>query len=159
MSAVGYAVNAGAAVALSTTAKSVLGIRAGAAFGIQLNGYRVGFDGVDATAGPVYVEVCECTFATNATAGTNNTSETANIRNNYGRQLASGMTAMRNWTAEPTVLTVVDDFWLDPNKGLVFYDYLLGQEPDTPLNEGFVLRMTAAVGTPNMRASLKVERI
>lgn len=159
MSAVGYGLNNSAAVALSTTAKSVLGIRAGATFGIQLQHYEVGFNGVDATAGPVYVEVCECTFATNATPGTNNTTESANIRQQYGRVLANGMTAMSNWTAEPTVLSVIDDFWLDPNKGLIVYDYLLGQEPDTPLNEGFVLRMTAATGTPSVRASLKVERI
>lgn len=159
MSAVGYGINNSAAVALSTTAKSVLGIRAGATFGIQLKHYECGFNGVTATDGPVYVEVCECTFATNATPGTNNTSETANIRQRYGRVLANGMTAMSNWTSEPTVLTVIDDFWLDPNKGLIMYDYLLGQELDTPLNEGFVLRMTAATGTPSVRASLVVERI
>jgi hypothetical protein len=148
-------------VALSTTARSVLGIRAGAAFGIQLKQYAVEFNGVTASDLPVYVEVCECTFATNATPGTNNTSESGNIRQYYGRVLANGMTAMSAWAAtfEPTVLTVIDDFWLDPNKGLILYDYLLGQEPDTPLNEGFVLRMTAGTGTPSVRAKLKVERI
>lgn len=159
MSAVGYGLNSSAAVALSTTAKSILGIRAGASFALQLKHYEVGFNGTDATAGPVYVEVCECTFATNSIPGTNNTNENANIRQHYGRQLTNGMTAMSNWTSEPTVLAVLDDFWLDPAKGLIMYDYLLGQEPDTPLNEGFVLRMTAATGTPSVRASLKVERI
>lgn len=159
MSAVGYGINTSAAVALSTSAKSVLGIRAGATFGIQLKHYEVGFSSVTASEGPVYVEVCYCTFATNATPGTNNTNENSNVRQHYGRVLANGMTAMSAWTSEPTVLTAIDDFWLDPNKGLVIYDYLLGQEPDTALQEGFVLRMTAATGTPNVRASLKVERI
>src|SRR5215213_5812111 len=156
MSAVGYALNSSGAVAISTTAKSVLGIRAGATFGIQLKHYEVGFNGTTAADGPVYVEICYCTFATNATPGTNNTTESANIRQQYGRVLANGMTAMSNWTSEPTVLTTIEDLWLDPNKGLVIYDYLLGQEPDTALNEGFVLRMTAATGTPSVRASLKV---
>ena len=159
MSGAGWGVNTSAAVALSTTAKSVLGIRAGASFGIQVKHYEVGFNGTTATDGPVYVELCYCTFATNSTPGTNNTSESANIRQQYGRVLTNGMTAMSNWTAEPTVLTALDDFWLDPNKGLIIYDYLLGLEPDTALNEGFVLRMTAATGTPSVRASLKVERI
>lgn len=159
MSAVGYSINTSSAVALSTSAKSVLGVRAGAAFGVQLKHYEVGFSNVTASEGPVYVEVCYCTFATNATPGTNNTSESSNIRQQYGRVLANGMTAMSAWTAEPTALTTIDDFWLDPNKGLIVYDYLLGQEPDTALNEGFVLRMTAATGTPNTRASLKVERV
>jgi len=159
LSAVGYVVNTSAAVALSTSAKSVLGIRAGATFGVQLKSYALGFNGVTAADGPVYVEICTCTFATNATPGTANTSESSNIRQQYGRVLTNGMTAMSAWTSEPTVLTVIDDFWLDPNKGLILYDYLLGQEPDTALNEGIVLRMTAATGTPNVRARVKVERV
>lgn len=159
MSAVGYGINTSAAVAISTTAKSVLGIRAGAAFGLQLKHLEVGFNGTTASDGPVYVELCTCTFATNSTPGTANTNENSNIRQQYGRLLTNGMTAMSAWTSEPTVLSVLDDFWLDPNKGLLIYDYLLGQEPDTALNEGFVLRCTSATGTPSVRSSLKVERI
>lgn len=156
MSTVGYGINTSAAVALSTSVKSVLGVRAGAAFGIQLKHYEVGFNGIASADLPVYVEVCYATFATNPPA-TNSTTVTP--LQQYGRPLAHGMSAAQNWTAEPTVLSVLDDFWLDPNKGLIVYDYLLGQEPDTALNEGFVLRMTAGTGTPSVRASLKVERI
>ena len=159
MAGVGYVISNSAAVALSTSPKSILGIRAGAAFGIQLQQYEIGFNGVSASDGPVLVEICYCTFATNSTPGTNNTNENTNIRQHYGRVMASGMTAMSNWTSEPTVLTVLADFLLDPNKGLIIYDYLLGQEPDTDLNHGFAIRCTAATGTPGARARLKVERI
>src|SRR5215218_4255555 len=105
MSAVGYSVNTSSAIATSTTAKSVLGIRAGATFGIQLKHYEIGINGTTATDGPMYVEICYCTFATNSTPGTANTNENSNIRQRYGRVLANGMTAMSNWTSEPTVLT------------------------------------------------------
>jgi hypothetical protein len=158
---VGYSVNTSTAIVLTaTTAKTIVAIRAGATFGIQVVHYEVSFTGVTASEGPVYCELCYCTFATNSTPGTGNTSESGNIRNKYGRVLASGMTAFSACTSEPTVLTTYDDFLLDPNKGVIMFDYSLGQEPDSALNEGFAIRVTSASGsTPSVRASLGVERI
>lgn len=150
-----YTVAAGADVALvATTAKSVLGWRAGASFALMLKMISITFDQSGSAAPtnePVLVELCTCTFATNA-PGTNSTSETPAQWN--GRVLTHGTTAASNWTAEPTVLTVEDEWLIHPQSGMKEY-YPLGDEPDTALNEGFVLRVTApnAVNCrPAMRA-------
>jgi len=154
---VGYATNSASVALAAGTARSVIGVRAGAAFGLNLKGYDISFDGVTSSAVPVYVELCYATFATNP-PGTNSTTVAPTQR--YGRVLAHGMTAAHSWVAanEPTVLTMIQDFWLDPNKGLVIYDYPLGLEPDTALNEGFVIRCTAPA-VVNVRAGLRMERI
>ena len=102
----GYSAPAGGSVALvAATPKSVIGIRGNAAFGVDFLGFRISFDGVTAAAVPVLYQLCYATFATNP-PGTNSTSITVNTI--YGRAVVSGMTAARDWSAEPTVLTVID---------------------------------------------------
>lgn len=155
MSASGYSVTTEGAVALAAaTAKSVIGCKANAASGLMLKGFALGFDGVTASGVPVLVELCYSTWATNS-PGTNSTSTTA--RQNYGRVLTAGFTAAKNWTVEPTALTVVKEFLLTPNAGLIAYQWPLGQEPDTALAEGYVLRLTAPA-TVNCRATFDLER-
>lgn len=155
MAKAGYSVVTGGAVALAaTTAKSVLGIKAASGFGIDLKKFKVGFDGVTASAVPVLVELCAATFATNS-PGTSSTSVTPTQI--YGRAITVGATAAKNWTSEPTVLTAIGEFLLTPNGGLVFYDFPLGDTPDSPVSEGFVLRCTAPAAV-NVRASLEFER-
>lgn len=152
-----YTVVTGGAVALAAaTAKSILGVKAHANHGLALKKFRVGFDGVTASAVPVLVEVCYSTFATNGTAGTNNTSVTP--AQTGGRALTASWTAMKNWTSEPTVLTVVEELLLTPNGGLVMYDWPLDDEPDCAVSEGFVLRCTAPA-IVNVRASMAVVRV
>lgn len=150
-----YSASTGGAVALTaTTAKTVLGWKAHANSGLLLNKWRIGFDGVTASATPVLVELCYATFATNA-PGTNSTSVTP-IQVS-GRVLTVGATAGKTWTTEPTVLTVITEMLLTPNGGLVLYDYPLGTEPDTALGEGLAIRCTAPA-TVNVRASMEVSR-
>lgn len=156
MSAVGYAITTEGAVALAAaTAKSILGAKAAADFGLQVKGLEVSFDGVSASAVPVLVELCYATFATNA-PGTNSTGTTE--RNLYGRALAAGFTGAHTWTTEPTVLTVIKELLLTPNGGTLIYQFPLGTEPDCALGEGFVIRCTAPA-IVNVRASLTLERI
>lgn len=156
MSAVGYSVTTEGAVALSAaTAKSILGVKAHANSGLQLKGFEVSFDGVTASAEPVLVELCSATFATNS-PGTASTSVTA--RQKYGRVLTAGFTGGKTWTTEPTVLTVFKEFLLAPDKGFIAYQWPLGQEPDSALAEGFVIRCNAPAAV-NVRATLDVERI
>lgn len=151
----GYGTSTEGAVALvAATAKSIIGVRAGTAFGIDLKHFAVSFDGVTASAVPVLIEVCYATFATNA-PGTASTSTT--IDNRYGRASASGCTAAKAWTTEPTVLTGLGEFLLDPNKGVVFYDWPLGESPDTDLNHGYVIRCNAPAAV-NVRAAVRFER-
>ena len=154
----GYVATTGATVALvASTAKSVIGVKSGdttANHGVDLKKFRIGFDGTDATDAPVLVELCACTFGTNA-PGTASTSVT--VRQAYGRHAATGFTAARNWTTEPTTITVLEEFTLSPNGGLLVYDWPLGDTPDSPLGEGFLLRCTAS-DSVNLRAALWFER-
>lgn len=155
MAKAGYTATTGAAVTLGAgTAKSVLGVRAGASFGLDLKKLRVSFAGVTATAVPVLVELCYATFATNA-PGTASTSVTP--AQAYGRTIAHGVTAARNWTTEPTVLTVLDEWLLTPAGGLAVYDIPLGDTPDSAVSEGFVLRLNAPAGV-DTRAAMQWER-
>lgn len=147
----GYKNTTESAVALSAaTAKTIIGVRSGSTFGVQLRQFHLGFDGVTASAVPVLWELMDATFATNA-PGTNSTSTT--ITQRYGRALASGMTAGKNWTTEPTVLTQYDEDLLTPNGGLLLYQYPSDQLPDVQaLNSGLVLRLNAPA-TVNVRAT------
>jgi hypothetical protein len=156
MAAVGYASATEGAVALAAaTAKSVVGVKAHANSGLQLKSCEVAFDGVTASAVPVLVEVCYSTFATNS-PGTASTTTTP--RQTYGRVLAAGYTSAKGWTTEPTALTVLKEFLLTPNAGLIAYQWPLGQEPDCALAEGFVIRCTAPA-IVNVRATMNVERV
>jgi hypothetical protein len=155
MAKAGWSIVTGGAVALSAaTAKSILGARAHANSALDLQLIRVAFDGVTASAVPVLVELCACTFATNG-PGTNSTSVTPVL--NYGRSTTAGWTAAKNWTTEPTVITVMKELLLTPNGGVIVYDFPLGQSPDSPLNEGFLIRCTAPA-TVNVRATMAFER-
>jgi hypothetical protein len=156
MSKVGYSINTEGAVALSAgVAKSILGAQAQAAAGLQLDNFEIAFDGVSASGVPVLVELCYATFATNA-PGTNSTLVT--VDQLFGRALAAGLTAGRNWTTEPTVLTPVREWLLTPNAGLVMFQYPLGQEPDSAFSQGYVFRLNAPANV-NVRASMGISRI
>ena len=150
-----WSIPTGGAVSLAAgTAKSVLGVRAGAAFSVYLKRYRIAFDGVTASAVPVLIELCGATFATNP-PGTASTSVTPVLTT--GRSTAVGVTAAKNWTTEPTALTVIEEILLTPNGGVLMYDFPLQDEPDTDLNGGFVLRLTAPA-TVNVRADIAFGR-
>jgi hypothetical protein len=151
MSKAGYSAPAAAAVALAAaTAKSIIGVAAPAQFGVDLTKIRVSFDGATSTAVPVRVELCQATFATNG-PGTNSTSITP--VQVYGRTITAGFTAASNWTAEPTVLTVIDAWTLAAYGGLVVYDIPFATTPDSAVSTGFVIRCTAPAivnATPTM---------
>jgi len=150
-----YDVVAGGTVALTAaTAKSVLGVKAHANSGLLVTGFRVSFDGVTASAVPVYCELCYATWATNG-PGTNSTSVTPVQRS--GRVLTAGFTAAKTWTTEPTALTLIRGWDITPNGGLIVFEYPLGTEPDSALAEGFVLRLTAPANV-NCVPDMSVQR-
>lgn len=156
MADVTYAAQTGAAVALAAaTAKTILGVKSGASFGIQVVQFKVAFDGVTASAVPVLCELCYATFATNA-PGTASTSVTP--VQHAGRALTHGVTAARAWSSEPTVLTAIDEWLLTPNGGLLDEWISLGAEPDTALGEGLALRCTAPA-IVNVRATMRYQRV
>jgi hypothetical protein len=152
MSKCGYSAVTGAAVALAAaTPKTVLAVVGPATFGIDLRKLSVGFDGVTATNTPVLIELCYSTFAT---AGTNSAVTPAQI---YGRATAVGATAARNYTVEPTVLTVIKEYLLTPNGGLVIEEFAPDKGFDSAVSQGFALRCTAAQ-IVNLRAAFEFER-
>lgn len=152
MAKAGYSTVTGAAVALTAaTAKTALNVIAPAQFGVDLKKFRVSFDGVTATAVPVLVELC---VSTQAGAGT---STGGTVNQVYGRSITVGFTSAYNYTAEPTALTVLEHWLLDPNKGLVIYDFPLGDTPDTAVSNGICLRCTAPAAV-NVRAAMWFER-
>lgn len=158
MAKAGYAVRTSSAVALAAgTAKTVLMVICPSSFGVDLKKFRVSFDGTTATATPALIELVSSTNATNSTPGTGNTSESSNIVQIYGRSITTGFTAFSASTSEPTVLTVVDSFLLTPTGGTLFYDFPLGDTPDTAVSSGIGLRINAPA-VVNVRASMIFER-
>ncbi len=145
----------GAVALTAATAKSILGVKAHANSGLMVEGLRLAFDGVTASAVPVLVELMYSTWATNG-PGTNSTSTTPRQRN--GRVLTAGFTSGKTWTTEPTVLTPLEEWLLTPNSGSAWIDIPLGNEYDCALAEGFVVRCTAPAAV-NARAGLIVSRI
>ena len=78
MSKLGYMVHTEGAVALSpATAKTVLGVKGHANFGVDIQGFWISTDGLTSSNAVVLVEFCYCAFATNS-PGTNSTSVSAN---------------------------------------------------------------------------------
>lgn len=148
----GYTASTGGQVALvAATAKSILAVIAPAQFGIDLRSVEIGFDGVTASNAPVLVEICS---STQAAAGT---STGGTVNQVYGRAITAGFTSQKNYSAEPTVLTTIDEFSLSPNAGLIIRDWPLGEGFDQDVSKAFIIRCTAPAGV-NARATMKFER-
>ncbi len=150
MSKVGWVASTEGEVALAAaTAKTVLNVIAPAGKEITLVAFKVDFDGVTAGAEPVLVELMR---STQATAGT---STAATPRRKRGPAGTVGASAAKNYTTEPTVLTLIEDYAVDPYKGLFAIQLPLGREADA-LGEGLLLRLTAPAAV-NARAWAEFE--
>jgi hypothetical protein len=150
MAKAGYTAEVGAPVALSAgVAKTVLSVVAPAQFGVDLIKYRIGFDGVTASAIPVLVELVTWTTDGTGTAGT--------VVQVYGRSITAGFTTKYNYSAEPTTPTLVDRFTLTPNGGTLVYDFPLGTSPDTAVSNLIGIRCTAPAAV-NVNATMWFER-
>lgn len=148
-----YGVAAGADVQITTTPKTVLSVRAGASFALLLKQLSVTLDSNGASAPtnePILVELCYCTFGGTGTSTSETPVQLA------GRVTAHGTTCASNYTAEPTTLSVLDEFLIHPQGGMR-ETYALGDEFDTALNEGFALRITAP-NTTNCRPMMRFSR-
>jgi hypothetical protein len=131
------------------TAKTVLSVIAPAQFGVDLVGYRIGFDGVTAANTPVIIEVVTWTTDGTGTAGT--------VNQAYGRSITAGFTTKNNYTIEPTTATLIDTFRITPNGGAIVYDYPRDRTPDCAVSNLIGLRLTAAQAV-NVTATMVFER-
>jgi hypothetical protein len=150
MAKAGYTAATGATVATGTALKTILSVIAPAQFGVDLKKFRIGFDGVTASAVPVLVEIWSFTTDGTGTSGT--------VNQVYGRSITAGFTTKYNYTVEPTSLTgPLESYTLTPNGGLLVYDFPLGDTPDCAVSNGFALRTTSAA-TVGARATFWFER-
>lgn len=138
---------------VSATVKTPVAVWAAADFGIQLIKYRVSFDGITASDKPV---LCRVFTSTNQGTGTGGTS----TQIGGGITLANGCTAKYNFTVEPTGKTILDEFQVTPNGGLVIYDYPPGTEPTVAaLNGGLGIDCLAPTSAVNVAVGLWFTRV
>lgn len=159
MATVRYSVITPAVVALAAaTAKTVLNLIAPATFGIRLLEYTISFDGVTAAAAPVLTEICQ---STQAGAGTPAGSPPAPVQY-MGRTIAHGITTGHGYTAEPTVLTPIDQQLVDPYKGLFVFPIPEDESFETDTSGGAVKSILIRCTAPaivNVRAEMRWERM
>jgi hypothetical protein len=155
--AAAYAVNS-AIFAAGTAVHTDLVAIAPSGHGLSCVEAAVSFDGVTASAVPVYMEMC---LSTQAGAGTGGTAPT--IVQSRGRSTGGqAPTASGSHTAEPTVLTRVRHWYVSPNGGLFVYPLPLGREVESDSSAG-TIKAIALRSTPpaavNLAAYMEVEAV
>lgn len=134
----GYTVESNGDIALTAaTAKTILSVISAANALNRITELGVSFDGTSVTAEPVTVELC---YSTQATAGTT-TSHT--IAQSRGPTRTVQATAARNYTAEPTVLTVLKRWLVHPQTGLVVQSPLGRETEQVVTADALCIRCTA----------------
>lgn len=146
-----YTVESNGDIALTAaTAKSVLSVICAANSPIKIVEIGVGFDGTSSTAEPVTVELCSSTEASAGTATSHTIAQTGGVPR------AAQASGKRNFTAEPTALTVLKR-WLVHPQGSMVLQSPLGREPmQTTTADAIVLRCTAPANV-NFQGYLEFE--
>lgn len=136
--AAGYTVESNGDIALSAaTAKTVLSVINASNSLIRIVEFALSFDGTSGTAEPVTVELC---YSTQAGAGTSTSHTITQVR---GAARTVQATAARNYTAEPTTLTVWKRWLVHPQTGIMV-QFPLGREPECVVTaDALCLRCTA----------------
>jgi hypothetical protein len=145
-----YSAPVGAAVALATgVAKTILAAIAPATFGLDWLALELGFDGVTATDKAILVELMRYT--------TDGTGTAATVAQVAGPRITAGFTAKYNYSAEPTVGTVLDRWSLTPIGGTGLIDF--GDKSyDCDLTQLLGVRLTAPTNTVNANATMRLAR-
>lgn len=107
----------------ANTAKTVVSVVNGANGLVRAVEVGIGFSGTDGTRQQAIVELCK---STQATAGT---STPAAIAQSYGPTRTAQATAAKNFTVDPTVLTVIKR-WRVPITSAQTIAFSLGREPE-----------------------------
>lgn len=149
--AAGYTVESAGGIALAAaTPKTVLSVINSASGLVRLCEISVSFGGVSGTAEPVTVELCS---GTQATAGTSTAAVPVQTR---GALRTAQSTGARNYTAEPTVLTVRRRWLVHPQASLVL-QFPLGREPEQMLASGALALRCTAPAAVNVQAYMEFE--
>lgn len=134
--------------AATAGAKTALNIIAGANQAILLKSVTIAMDGTTSSAVPATVDICQ---STQATAGTGTGSPT--ITQASGRALAAQATVAANFSAEPTVLTPLEKYYVPQFMGLFRYNLPLGDEYETDFSGGTVKALAVRI---NVTANVNV---
>jgi hypothetical protein len=134
--------------AATAGAKTALNIIAGANQAVLLKSLTIALDGVTSSAVPATVDVCQ---STQAGAGTGSGSPT--IVQASGRTLAAQATVAANFSAEPTVLTPLEKFYVPQFMGLFRYNLPLGDEYETDFSGGTIKALAIRI---NVTANVNV---
>lgn len=143
------------ALASAGTAKTILNVIAGTGKIALVSEFGISFDGVTASEKPILVELCR---STQAGAGSGSSSVTLRqIRGNTGFTVSA--TGAKGYTGEPTVLTPVREYLVDPYKGSFVFAFPLGREIESLIAGGIAVRCTIQTGgaAVNARAYLEFE--
>lgn len=126
MSQPGYTTVASKVAVSASATKTLLALISGANDIPTITEIGVSFDSTSASAGKAQVQLCQSTQA-----GTG-TSTGGTINQVRGKTRTSQITTQINYTAEPTVLTVVKEWLVDITTGIVIQSPLGREvEPDT----------------------------
>lgn len=149
--AAGYTAETNGDVALSAaTAKTILSVINASNGLIRIVEFGVTFDGTSASAEPVTVELCS---STQAGAGTTTSHTIVQCR---GPTRTVQATAARNYTAEPTTLTVLKRWLVHPQAGIVL-QFPLGREPEQVTTADALCLRCTAPATVNAQAYIEFE--
>lgn len=147
----GYTVETNGDIALTAaTAKTIMSVINAANGLIRLCELSVSFDGTSGSAEPVTVELCS---STEGGAGTATSHTIAQIR---GATRAVQATAKRNFTAEPTTLTVLKRWLVHPQTGIVV-QFPLGREPEQVTTADALCVRCTAPANVNAQGCLEFE--
>jgi hypothetical protein len=146
-----YTIETTADVALTAaTAKTVLSVINASGGLIRMTEFSVSFDGVSATAEPVTIELGSCT---QGAAGTSTSQAPVQIG---GPTRTVQATGARNFTAEPTTITVLKRWLVHPQAGLVM-QFPLGREPEQVVTADALLLRVTAPATLNCQGYIEFE--
>jgi hypothetical protein len=135
----------------AATAKTILMYICAANTPARIVEFSVSFDGVVAGAEPCTVELV---FSTQAGAGTT-TSQTPLATSGPIRAVQG--TGARNYTVEPTVLSVRKRWLVHPQAGIVM-QFPLGREPQQNTSAGGIgIRVTSPGGVENCQGYIEID--
>jgi hypothetical protein len=158
---VAWRIQPGAVFAATAGAKTFLMAIAPAGFGLKLCKFKLSMDGVTATAVPATVDIVTSTQATAGTPASGGSAAT--ITRVRGRNTSGHVpTAGCNYTAEPTVLTVIDSFYLAQYMGLIVEEQSLDKEIETDSSGGTILAVGIRINVSanvNVKGYLTVEAL
>lgn len=143
--------------AAPAAAHTVLNAISPAGHGLSLVELGISFDGVTASAVPVTVELCQ---STQGAAGTGAASPPAAVQTRGRGTGGSAPTVAHNFTAEPTTLTVIRQWFVSPNGGLFIYPLPLGREVECDASGGTIKALALRITPPatvNCLAYMEVE--